>query len=302
MDVFRAMSVFVRVADAGSLSAAAGPCGMSATMVGNYLQDLESRLGTRLINRTTRRQSLTEFGKTYYERCVEILGLVDDTEALALERQATPRGRLRITASATFGTERLMPALADYAARYPAVDLDVVLTDTLVDLIDDNFEAAIRIGMLQDSSLIARPLAAYKLMVCAAPAYLARWGEPQHPDELRQHDCLLYTYSSRSEWRAPQSDWRLTGPEGEIIVPLKGRLQVDSAQGLRRVALAGMGIVMLPEVMVSEDVDAGRLVPLLRDYAAPTRPLNLLYLRDRRMSPKLKSFVDFVVDRFPAGR
>ena len=175
MDIFRAMSVFVRVADAGSLSAAAGPCGMSATMVGNYLQDLESRLGTRLINRTTRRQSLTEFGKTYYERCVEILGLVDDTEALALERQATPRGRLRITASATFGTERLMPALADYAARYPAVDLDVVLTDTLVDLIEDNFEAAIRIGMLQDSSLIARPLAAYKLMVCAAPAYLARW-------------------------------------------------------------------------------------------------------------------------------
>ena len=298
MDVFKAMGIFVRVVDTGSLTAAADACDLSPTMVGNHLQALEDRLGTRLINRTTRRQNLTEFGKTYYDRCVEILGLVGDADALALETQTVPKGRLRITASATFGTERLMPALADYAQRCPKVDLDVVITDTVVDLAEDGFEAAIRIGNLQGSDLIARPLAAYKLMICASPDYLARRGKPRSPKDLAKHECLAYSYSSRSEWQSPQAAWRMTGPEGEISVPIAGRLQVDSAQGLRRAALAGMGIVMLPEIMLTEDVDAGRLVPLLRKYTPPVRPLNLLYLRDRRMSPKLRSFVDFAVERF----
>ena len=302
MDILKAMSIFVRVVDLGSLTAAAAERDLSPTMVGNHVQALEDRLGTRLLNRTTRRQNLTEFGRVYYDRCVEILGLVGDAEALALETQTVPKGRLRITASATFGTERLMPALADYAACHPAVDLDVVITDTVVDLAEDGFEAAIRIGALPGSSLIARPLAPYKLMVCAAPAYLAQRGAPDRPEDLRRHDCLTYTYSSRSEWRSAQAEWRMTGPGGEVIVPVSGRMQVDSAQGLRRAALAGMGIVMLPEIMLSDDMEAGRLVALLPGYSAPTRPLNLLYLRDRHMSPKLRSFIDFTIDRFGPQR
>jgi DNA-binding transcriptional LysR family regulator len=302
MDILKAMDIFVRVVDTGSLTAAAAECDLSPTMVGNHLQALEDRLGTRLLNRTTRRQNLTEFGKVYYERCAEILGLVGDAEALALETQTVPKGRLRITASATFGTERLMPALADYAARYPKVDLDVVITDTMVDLAEDGFEAAIRIGSLQGSDLIARPLAPYKLMICAAPSYLARRGEPSRPEDLGQHDCLAYTYSSRSEWRSAQAVWRMTGPDGEISVPIGGRVQVDNAQGLHRAALAGMGIVMLPEIMLTKDVEVGRLVRLLPGYTPPTRPLNLIYLRDRRMSTKLRSFIDFALDRFGPGR
>jgi DNA-binding transcriptional LysR family regulator len=298
MDVFRAMGLFVRVVDTGSLTAAAAECDLSPTMVGNHLQALEDRLGTRLLNRTTRRQSLTEFGKVYYDRCVEILGLVGDAEALALETQTVPKGRLRITAPVTFGTELLMPALAEYGRLFPKVDLDVVITDAVADLAEDGFEAAIRLGNLPDADLVVRPLVPYRLTICGAPAYLAARGEPMKPEDLGRHDCLAYNYSPRSEWRSVQAVWRMTGPDGEISIPFATRLQTDSAEGLRHAALAGMGIVMLPEIMVSKDIEAGRLVRLLLDYMPPIRPMSLLYLRDRRMSPKLRSFVDFVVDRF----
>jgi DNA-binding transcriptional LysR family regulator len=158
MDLLRAMDLFVRIVDRGSLTAAAADCDLSPTMVGNHLHALENRLGARLLNRTTRRQSLTDFGKTYYQRCVEILELVRGAEALALEAQSVPKGFLRITAPVTFGTERLMPAIANYAASYPRVDLDIVITDTVVDLAADGFEAAIRIGNPRDADLVARPL------------------------------------------------------------------------------------------------------------------------------------------------
>jgi DNA-binding transcriptional LysR family regulator len=300
MDVFRAMGLFVRVVDTGSLTAAAVECDLSPTMVGNHLQALEDRLGTRLLNRTTRRQSLTEFGKIYYDRCLEILGLVGDAEALALETQSVPKGRLRVTAPVTFGTELLMPALAEYGRLFPKVDLDVVITDAVLDLAEDGFEAAIRLGNLPDADLVARPLAPYRLTVCAAPAYLAARGEPMRSEDLGQHDGLAYSYSPRSEWRSAQAVWRMTGPDGEISIPFAARLQTNSAEGLRRAALAGMGIAVLPEIMVSEDIASGRLVRLLLGYVPPIRPMTLLYLRDRRMSPKLRSFVDFVVDRFGA--
>lgn len=302
MDIVRAMTIFVRVVDTGSLTAAAAECGLSPTMVGNHLQALEDRLGTRLLNRTTRRQHLTEFGKAYYDRCTEILGLVGDADALAQEAQASPRGRLRITASATFGTERLVPALADYTARYPQVNLDLVVTDAVVDLAEDGFEAAIRLGTPHGADLVARPLMPYRLTICASPAYLTARGAPSHPDDLARHDCLAYSYSARSEWRSAQAAWNMTGPEGEVSVPIAGRVQIDSAQALRQAALAGMGIVMLPEIMVSRDMADGQLVRVLPAYQAPVRPLNLIYLRDRRMSRKLRSFIDFVTERFAPDR
>jgi DNA-binding transcriptional LysR family regulator len=300
MDVLKAMGLFVRAVDTGSLTAAAVECDLSPTMVGNHLQALEDRLGTRLLNRTTRRQSLTEFGKVYYDCCVEILGLVGDAEARALEAQTVPKGRLRVTAPVTFGIELLMPALAEYGRLFPMIDLDVVITDAMVDLAEDGFEAAIRLGNLPDADLVARPLAPYRLTICGAPAYLAARGEPMKPEDLGRHDCLAYSYSPRSEWRSVQAVWRMIGPDGEVSIPFAPRLQTDSAEGLRRAALTGMGIVMLPEIMVSEDIASGRLARLLLGYAPPIRPMNLLYLRDRRMSPKLRSFIDFVVNRFSA--
>ena len=300
MDVLKAMGLFVRIVDTGSLTAAAVECDLSPTMVGNHLQALEDRLGTRLLNRTTRRQSLTEFGKVYYDRCVEILGLVTDAEALALETQTVPKGLLRVTAPVTFGTELLMPALVEYGELFPKVDLHVAISDAVIDLAEEGFEAAIRLGNLPDANLVTRPLAPYQLTICAAPAYLAVRDEPMKPEDLDRHDCLAYSYSPRSEWRSVRAAWRMTGSDGEITVPFVTRLQTDSAEGLRRAALAGMGIVMLPDMMVSRDIESGRLVRLLLGYTPPIRPMSLLYLRDRRMSPKLRSFVDFVVDQFSA--
>jgi DNA-binding transcriptional LysR family regulator len=298
MDLLKAMTVFVRVVETGSLTAAAVACDLSPTMVGNHLQALETRLGARLIHRTTRKQKISAFGEAYYERCIEILSLVDDSERLALDRLATPRGRLRITAPIVFSNECLIPAIADYCERYPEVKLDIVVTDALSDLIGDGFEAAVRIGALGNPDLVARRLQPYRLVLCASGAYLATHGTPSSPDALRSHQCLTYAYPPRSEWHAAQPEWTLQGPQGQVSVPIDGRLKVDNSEALRRAALRGLGIVMLPEILVADDLRAKRLIEVLPEFAAPERPLSLLYLRERQMSPKLRSFIEFMVERF----
>ncbi|MGF6654808.1 DNA-binding transcriptional LysR family regulator [Paraburkholderia youngii] len=300
MDLLKAMTVFVRVVESGSLTAAAVACDLSPTMVGNHLQALETRLGATLIHRTTRKQQISAFGQAYYERCIEILGLIDDSERLALDHLATPRGRLRVTAPVVFSNECLMPVIADYCERYPDVKLDIVATDALSDLLDDGFEAAVRIGALGNPDLVARPLQPYRLVLCASRGYLAAHGTPSSPDALRSHQCLTYAYPPRSEWHAAQAEWSLEGPDGRVSVPVDGRLRIDNSEALRRAVLRGLGIAMLPEILVAADLRAKRLVEVLPAFAAPERPLNLLYLRERRTSPKLRSFIEFMVERFGA--
>lgn len=300
MDLLKAMTVFVRVVDTGSLTAAAAACDLSPTMVGNHLQALETRLGTRLIHRTTRKQQLSTFGRTYYERCVEILGLINDSEQLALDQLATPRGRLRVTAPVVFTNECLIPAIGDFCARYPEVNLDIVATDSLSDLIDDGFEAAIRIGALSSLDVVARRLMPYRLVLCASRAYLKAHGSPATPDDLRHHQCLTYAFAPRSEWHAAQPEWTLYDGEASIRVPVGGRLKIDSAEALRRAAASGLGLAMLPAFLIERDLRARRLVEVLPDYAAPERPLHLVYLRERQTSPKLRCFIDFIVERFGA--
>lgn len=301
MDLLKAMAVFVRVVETGSLTAAGLACELSPTMVGSHLQALEARLGTRLIHRTTRRQRVSAFGQAYYERCVEILGLVNDADRLALDHHATPRGRLRVTAPVIFSNECLIPAIADYCARYPEVQLDVVASDALSDLMEDGFEAAIRIGTPTDPELVARALQPYRLVLCASPAYLASSGVPATPAALAAHQCLTYAYPPRSAMRSSQPEWTFAGPDGHVSVPVSGRLKIDHADALRRAVLADMGLALLPAMLVDPDIAAGRLVEVLPDHAPPVRPIHLLYLRDRQMSPKLRSFVDFVVQRFGTG-
>ena len=298
MDLLKAMTVFVRVVETGSLTAAGLACDLSPTMVGNHLQALEARLGTRLIHRTTRKQQISAFGRAYYERCVEILGLVNDVDRLALDHLVTPRGRLRITAPVIFSNECLIPAIAEYCRRYPEVQLDVVAADTLSDLIEDGFEAAIRIGRPGNPDLVARPLQPYRLVLCASSAYLDSNGVPATPEDLRSHQCLTYSYPLRSEMHAAQPEWTLLGPNGSVSVPINGRLKIDNSDALRRAVLADMGIALLPSIQVDADIKANRLIKVLPDYVLPVRSINLLYLRDRQMSPKLRSFIDFVVERF----
>ncbi|WP_347928987.1 LysR family transcriptional regulator [Pseudomonas helvetica] len=295
MDLLLAMSVYVKVVEAGSMTAAALECEMSTTMVGNHLRALEQRLGVSLLHRTTRRQRLTEFGSTYYQRCLEVLGLVADSERLAEQTQGEPSGTLRITAPLTFGTERLAPALSEFVQRCPQVKLDVVLTNQRLDLLDNGFDVAIRLGNTEPPNLIARPLEDYTLTMCASPAYLARRGTPQKPEELADHDCLAFAYPAGDEWRSVEKQWRLSGPDGEIVVAVSGPMLINSSSGLHQAARTGMGVVMLPDALVDQDLQEGKLVALMQDYQLPRRPMNLIYAQDRYRLPKLRSFVEFAL-------
>jgi DNA-binding transcriptional LysR family regulator len=298
MDLFQAMGVYVKVVETGSMTAAAQACGLSTTMVGNHLRALEQRLGVSLLKRTTRRQSLTEFGATYYQRCKDVLGLVDDSEQLAAQAQDEARGVLRLTAAPAFGAESLVPALAAFSLECPHVQLEVVLTNQIIDPIEQNFDAAIRLGVIETSGLIARPLQDYALNICAAPEYLQRRGIPTEPQQLREHDCLAFSYPAGDDWQSVAKEWRLTGPHGEVVVPVSGPMAINSSPALRQAALAGMGIVMLPDVVVGQDLADGKLIALLKDYPPPSRPMHLVYTQDRYRLPKLRRFVDFVMARW----
>jgi len=291
MDLLDSMAVYVSAVEKGSLSAAASACGMSATMAGNHVRMLEKRLGMQLLNRTTRRQHLTAFGEDYYVRCKEILRLVAETDAQAQHLQLAPAGKLRITAPVSFGTEALMPAMPEYLARYPQVSIDIALSDRVEDLAEEGFEAAIRIGPLPDSGLIAKPLAPYRLMICASPEYLVRRGTPHKPQDLSDHECLSFSPTALAHWR-------LSDGEGACRVPVSGRLQVNHGQALRVAALHGLGIVLQPAILLEADVRAGRLVRLFPAHQLPSRPTHVVYLPDKYRSPKLRSFVDFLVERF----
>lgn len=295
MDLFQSMSVYIKVVEAGSMTAAASQCDMSTTMVGNHLRALEQRLGVQLLQRTTRRQRLTEFGSVYYQRCLEVLGLVADSEALAEQALDQPRGMLRITAPLTFGVERLAPALSEYSLLYPQVKLDVVLTNGRPDLLESGLDVAFRLGNFEESNLIARPLIDYTLTVCASPQYVARRGMPKTPEELQQHDCLSFAYPAGDDWQSVEKRWRLSGSDGEIMVDVSGPMLINSSAGLHQAARNGMGIVMLPDALVEQDLREGKLVKVIPDYHAPSRPMHLLYAQDRYRLPKLRRFVEFAM-------
>jgi DNA-binding transcriptional LysR family regulator len=277
------------------MTAAALQCEMSTTMVGNHLKALEQRLGVRLLHRTTRRQRLTEFGSAYYQRCLEVLGLVADSERLAELALDEASGSLRITAPLTFGTERLAPALSEFSLQNPRVKFDVVLTNRRPDLMENGLDVAFRLGALEPSNLIARPLIDYTLTMCASPQYLARRGTPQTPDDLRHHDCLSFAYPAGDDWQSVQKEWRLAGPDGEVSVGVSGPLLINSSAGLHQAALTGMGIVMMPDALVEQDLRDGKLLALMPDYCPPSRPMHLVYAQDRYRLPKLRRFVDFAV-------
>lgn len=292
MDRLVSMQVFVRVVEKGSFSAAAEDFRISATMVGKHIAALEERLGTRLLNRTTRRQSLTEVGRIYYQRCKQALAEVEAADACANELQATPRGLLRMNAPVSFGANALIAAIDDYLAQYPDVQIELTLNDRIVNLVEEGYELAVRIGSLPDSSLIARPLRPYRMVVCAAPAYLEAHGLVQTPEQLGTHNCLGFIYS------IAQTHWRFTDGESTREVEIKGNLRVNNGQALRTAALRGMGIIMQPEVLLADDIAEGRLVRILPEHELPSYPMHLVYPSHRNMTPKLKSFVEFVVARF----
>ncbi len=294
MDLFRAMRTFVTTVQAGSMNAAAQQLGISPALVGQHVAALENRLGTRLLNRTTRRQSLTGFGESYFEQCQDILHRVALSDDDADAQQATPRGRLRITAPSSFGAEVLMPALSTYRAIAPDVVLEVTLSDRNVDLVEEGVDIAFRIGTLTDSSVIARQLAPYKMMICAAPSYLDRAGRPSHPTDLEGHEAIGFT-------PAVQSAWRLTKGDETVEVRPSSNITVNSGQAVRMAACAGLGVILQPSILVAADVRNQSLEQVLPEWRLPERPMSLLYYRDRHMTPRLRSFVLFAVTAFGAA-
>ncbi len=291
MDVLASMTVFVKVVDHGSFSAAAQSIGISSTMVGNHIQGLEKHLGTRLLHRTTRRQSLTEIGQGYYTQCLVILGQLEQAELIAREQRAHPRGRLRVSASATLASDRLMPALAAYLKTYPEVDIELQFNDRVVDLVEDGFDVVFRYGELPSSGLVARLLNRNRRIACASPAYLATHGTPQVPADLQQHNCLVFLRAT------PQREWSFRGVSSENI-RVHGQLSANNGTALMNAALEGIGIVLLPQTLVQEALKDGRLVHLLPEHETLDRPLHLVYLPDKHMTPKLSSFIEFMVGRF----
>lgn len=292
MDRFLSMSVFAKAVECGSFSAAGEALHMSSQLVGKHVQTLEQHLGLRLLNRTTRRQHLTEAGFAFYERVKIILAEVEAAEGMAAMSGGTPRGRLRINAPVSFGVHALAKRLPEYLAANPEVSIDMSLSNRYVDLIDEGFDVMFRVGELPDSGLVARALAPYRLRLCASPIYLARRTPITHPSDLDQHECLGFSYTEL------RNRWVFSGQEGLISVPVSGKLMVDSGEALLTAARAGLGILLQPCELVQDDLSVGTLVEILQDFPVPTRPFHLLHAPDRRMTPKLRSFIDFSIANF----
>lgn len=291
MDRITSMAVFVRVVESGSFAAAADVTDISAAMVGNHIRALEAHLGARLLNRTTRQQSLTEVGRAYYGQCVSILSQMDMAEAEAREMMVVARGVLRVTAPVSFGSHCLAPALSQFLEHAPKVEVELKLSDRLVDLVSEGFDAAVRIGHLPASNLIARQLIPYRMVACAAPTYLARHGTPERPEDLIDHECLSFGFHRRTR------EWRFYDANGEgRAIQIGGRLTINHGPALRMAALAGGGILMQPELLVADDLRDGSLVRLFENERMPERPMHLVYQRDTRMPLKVRRFVDFVLE------
>lgn len=296
MDRFAALTVFTRVVECGSFAAAADRLAMSNSAVSRHVADLEAHLGSRLLNRTTRRLSLTESGRIFHERCVQLLADLTEAEEEVNAATAVPRGTLRLTASITFGVRHLAPAIAEFGARHPEVSFDVELSDRTVDIVEEGMDLAIRIGGIGSQALIARPLATTQLVLCAAPGYLARRGTPREPEDLAAHSCLTY------EYLAAGAVWQFRGRDGgERAVRIAGSAHANNGGLLCALAVAGMGVLLEPDFIVAAEIRAGTLVPLLPEFRPPTSTIYAAYPSRRHLSAKVRLFVDALAARF-AGR
>ena len=292
MDKLVAMRVFAKVVELGSFTRAADALELSRSVTTTHIAQLEQHLGVRLLHRTTRRLSLTEAGTAYYERCTALLAEIETLEDSLEAMSEQPRGVLKISAPVSFGTMYLGPALAEYVDRYSQVRLDVSLNDRTVDLVEEGYDLAVRIAQLVDSSLVARRIAATRIVACASPAYLKRHRAPLHPNELSQHECLGYTYSGKG------NTWSFAGKQGRIDVRVAAETRANSGELLRVLALHGHGIVLLPTFLVRADVVAGRLVEVLPKYSAGELGIYAIYPSRKYLSAKVRTVVDFLVQYF----
>lgn len=292
-----AMVVFARVVELGGFSAAAQALGLSKSAVSKQISKLEDRLGTRLLNRTTRQLSLTEAGAAFFERCQRV-----EAEALAAEEAVThlaeaPRGLLKVNAALSFGARHIAPALPDLLTQCPELEVDLSLNDRPVDLVEEGYDLAVRIGKLGDSSLVARRLAPLRRLVIASPDYLARRGRPEHPNDLKQHECLLYAYQTGGQtW-----SFRHSAGDGErdVKVRIAGRLRINNGDAILKACAAGQGIALLPSFICGEATAEGAVERLLPDWEdGVAGGIHAVFPASRNLSPKVRVFIDFLLTRF----
>jgi DNA-binding transcriptional LysR family regulator len=293
LDALTDIAVFVRVVERGSFTLAAGDLDLSRAVVSKYLSRLEERLGARLLNRTTRRLSLTEAGAALFEASRGALERIEEAEAAVAQLQSEPRGRLRVSAPMSFGILHLGPVLAEFARRHPRVTLDVRLDDRYVNLVEEGVDVAVRIGILTDSSLVSRKLATTRAVACASPEYLAEHGEPETPEDLASHNCLIYSYLSTA------NVWRFTAPDGrEIPVAVNGTFRINNGIVLAEAAVAGHGILVTPSFYVAELLRSGRLKRILEPYRLKELGIHAVYPQRGHVPPKVRAFVDLLAQRF----
>jgi len=292
MDKATEMALFVKVVEEGSFSAAARRLDLTPSAVSKQIGRLEDRLAVRLLQRTTRRLNLTEEGKVFYERCVVILAEIEEVEQSVISTQGMPRGTLRINAPVALGRLQLAPLLAEFMQRFPQVNIELQLTDRTVNLLEEGIDVLIRVGEVDDSSYIARRLAQARRFICASPSYVARHGLPQTPADLKNHNCLRLNVPTRL------NDWEFTDAKGhQQIISVTGDFATNVTDMMYAAALAGIGLARLSTIIVGADIRAGRLLPVLTDYATDSTSMYAIYPHRRHLSPKVRAFVDFLVEK-----
>lgn len=297
MDTLTGMRLFAEVVDSGSFSEAGRRLGLAASSVSRQVNGLEDALNARLLNRSTRSLSLTHAGEIYYERVRRILSEVAETNAAVAQLEASPRGQLRLNAPVVFGRRHVAPHLSEFIERFPDVSIDLTLTDHFVDVIESGADVVVRVGGLNDSSLIARRLAPNRRVLVASPAYLERFGAPETPQALADHRCLVYKlHVSMAEWTIRDE----TGANTSVKV--SGPLTANNAEALHSAALDGLGIALLPTWTVGGDVRRGRLMRLLpgheADLTSQETAIHAIYPHARHLSAKVRAFVDFLVEKY----
>ncbi len=289
MDRFQSIAAFVAVVEGGSFARAAGKLGQSVSAVSRRVAELEEHLDARLLNRTTRRLSLTEAGRAFHERALQLLADLEEAEQGASAGGATPRGTLRLTAPITYCVRVLAPIVAAFAAKHDQVRVEVDLSDRAVDLVDEGFDLAVRIGEIRSQFLVARRIGTTTLVCCASPAYLERHGVPHTPDDLARHACLTYEYA------ATRHQWRFVGADGsDKVVRVGGPLHANNGRMLGALAVEGAGIVCEPDFILAPDIARGALVRILADWTLPSIAVHAAYPSRRHLSAKVRAFVDFL--------
>ena len=292
MDTIDGMRTYVAVVSEGSFVAAARRLQISPQLVSKYIGQLEERLGARLLNRSTRRISITEAGQAYFERCRQVLADIDEMESAVGQLTVAARGTLRVNAPMSFGALHLARAVAKYQRHQPEVNVELTLDDRVVDVVSEGFDLAIRIGQLAESSLVARRLTPVRRVVCGAPQYFAEHGIPRTPGELSRHRCLRYTYGADTD------TWRFEKDGARYDVRIQGPIAANNGNALCAAGIEGAGLMMQPTFIVGDDIRAGRLQCALREFAVAEMSAYAIYAHRQYLSAKVRTFVDFLADYF----